>query len=1298
MFASRSRPALASFLRYRPSLEPLEGRLLMAGLDVPQLSSRPGAAATIYLDFDGHFESSWGSFSNVTTPAYDRDGDPTTFSTSELDSIREVWTRVAEDFAPFNVNVTTVTPATFNHGKTLTIVVGGSYTDWYGTQVNGTSFVGGFTSSDPNVGYVFSKNLSGGLPRQVADQASHEAGHCFGLIHQSKWNGTTLQQELYSGTGGWAPIMGSTLFSSRTTWYNGTTHDSPTSFQDDMAIIGGATNGFGFVADDYADTLATAGQLPLTGSSVNLSGLIGQTGDQDVFKFTTAGGNLSFNLGVAASGANLDSVLELRDANGQVVTIANDTTSGVFTSALSANVAQGTYYLIVRSSGGYGNVGQYTLTGTVVPGVVTAPEISVLFNGADLTSGGSASFGTTVAGSVVVQTFTIQNLGNSDLSLTPLNGFVFPAGFSLATNLGATTLTPGQSTTFTVQLDATTAGAFGGTIHVLSNDSDEGSFDIGLSGTVTQPVVRVPETRLWGNGVELTSGDAVSFGSPLVGSPVTETFTIQNVGDGDLVLSPIDPSSLPAGFSLVQLLGATTLHPTDITTFVVQFDAASHGVFGGLLHVLSNDADEGSFDLNLSATATVPEIRVFAGSSELTSGDAVNLGTTSLGTPITTTFTIQNAGDGNLVVSGFDSRSLPAGYSLLAGFGNTTLAPGSSIILTVQLDATARGTFGGAIHVLSSDADEGSFDIALTGHIAAPHILINGSPDLVSGETFDLGTTLVGTPITHTFYVHNVGDADLLVSALSGATLPPGLALVNAFSDSTVAPGSVITFTVQLDAVATGSYGGVIHVLSNDPDTGSFDLGLHGLVTAPEIRVFAGGVELAGGDTFSFSAVVGAPVTQTFTVQNWGDGNLTVTPFAGIALPVGFTLVSDLGATTVAPGGATSFTIQFDASTRGSFGGTLHLFNSDADEASFDLVLSGFASAPQIRVFVDGTELSSGGSIDFGATQTGTSTTRTISVMNVGDAALVLAPIDPNTLPAGFSLVSGLSATTLAPGGTATFTVQLNATAAGSFSGVIHITSNASDEGSFALELHGVANDPPPPPPPPPPPETYVKTIDDGDAGFSATGNWHVQNSKGGFAQDIQFASKAEKNDKTFAVATWTFTGLDVGQYRVSITIPGSSSYASDAPFSVFDGTTLLKTVLVNERSTLGNCGADGLRWQNLGTFTIHGGTLVVQLTNRAGGQVAADAVKIERVTSTPDPNPPTPPKPSPDPHHEKDNGSNKGDHGDSHKTPPRHQPAHSAPQPAKSSTKPPPKHDDPAWLHGLAKDVAKLHSAKPHK
>src|SRR5207244_1830748 len=123
-------------------------------------------------------------------------------------------------------------------------------------------------------------------------------------------------------------------------------------------------------------------------------------------------------------------------------------------------------------------------------------------------------------------------------------------------NTGATTLTPGQSTTFTVQLDATAAGSFGGTIHLPSNDADEGSFDIGLSGAVTEPIITAPEIRVWSNGIELTSGDTASFSSTLLGTPVTETFTIQNVGDGDLVLSSVDPSALPAGFSLVQGLGA----------------------------------------------------------------------------------------------------------------------------------------------------------------------------------------------------------------------------------------------------------------------------------------------------------------------------------------------------------------------------------------------------------------------------------------------------------------------------------------------------------------------------------------------------------------------------------------------------------------------------------------------------------------------------------------------------------------------------------------------------------------------
>ena len=102
---------------------------------------------------------------------------------------------------------------------------------------------------------------------------------------------------------------------------------------------------------------------------------------------------------------------------------------------------------------------------------------------------------------------------------------------------------------------------------------------------------------------------------------------------------------------------ATTLHPTDFTTFVIQFDADVHGTFGGLLQILSNDADEGPFNLNLIAAATAPEIRIIEGDTELAGGDTISFGSTPLGTPVTRTLTIQNVGDGELVVSGFDART-----------------------------------------------------------------------------------------------------------------------------------------------------------------------------------------------------------------------------------------------------------------------------------------------------------------------------------------------------------------------------------------------------------------------------------------------------------------------------------------------------------------------------------------------------------------------------------------------------------------------------------------------------------------
>jgi hypothetical protein len=345
---------------------------------LPRLSSNPAAIAKVFLDFDGHFESMWGAATNVSTPAYDRDGDRTTFSDTELTAIRETWTRVAEDFAPFNIDVTTIDPGTTANRVAATIAIGGNSSDWFGAAAGGVAYVGGFYNSAPNVGFVFEDNLSNGDPKFVAEAATHEAGHLFGLSHQATWNGSTLTQEYNPGNPAWAPIMGVGYYSLRTTWHNGPSIYGSTFFQDDLSILAGANNGFGYRTDDYGDSVTAASLLPVSGGSVNFAGLIGRPGDADVWSFNTIGGQVSLQLAVTAPGANLDAVLELRNAAGQTMVTAAPTDS--LGASISTTVGAGTYFLVARTSGDYGNLGQYTITG-LVPATVTVSTTQIIDNG-----------------------------------------------------------------------------------------------------------------------------------------------------------------------------------------------------------------------------------------------------------------------------------------------------------------------------------------------------------------------------------------------------------------------------------------------------------------------------------------------------------------------------------------------------------------------------------------------------------------------------------------------------------------------------------------------------------------------------------------------------------------------------------------------------------------------------------------------------------------------------------------------------------------------------------------------------
>ncbi len=114
----------------------------------------------------------------------------------------------------------------------------------------------------------------------------------------------------------------------------------------------------------------------------------------------------------------------------------------------------------------------------IAPG---APALAVV-SGAPIGSGDSANLGTTFAGEAINKTFTVTNAGTGDLTLGTI---ACPTGFNVLPGFSATTLSPGQSATFTLQLSAAAAGTYSGSVSFSTNDPNNSTFVLALSGTVT---------------------------------------------------------------------------------------------------------------------------------------------------------------------------------------------------------------------------------------------------------------------------------------------------------------------------------------------------------------------------------------------------------------------------------------------------------------------------------------------------------------------------------------------------------------------------------------------------------------------------------------------------------------------------------------------------------------------------------------------------------------------------------------------------------------------------------------------
>ncbi len=836
---------------------------------VPALYSRPSAPATIYLDFTGAPASTWNGISVPTTPAFDIDGDPTTFSSQELTDIQQIWAIVAEAYSPFNVDVTTVDPEPVTHNylvnQSMRIVIGGSNT-WSGTNDGGVSVDGSFSESFlARTSYVFSNEFAGNV-FELGEIASHEAGHEFGLDIQSAYSGTTQTAYFNPGNSLEAPIMGVSYYSQRGVWWDGPTEASSTTIQDDMAVISSSTNGFGYAPLTVGQTIATATPLTISAGSATASGVIEQTTQTDYYSFATTGGSVTLNVNVAPYGAMLHAEEQIVNSSGTVIATADN--ANTLGQTITANLTAGTYHLVVGSYGQYGDVGQYTVTGTV-------PQTA------------AASFSISGASSVNERSLYTLSLSATDPGQT----------------ISSWVINWGDGNNQTVTGDPSSVNhtyALGPNSYNISATATDGTGTYSASNTVNVIVAHVPPTLTLSGTSSINEDSTYTLGLAASDPGHTISSWLINWGDGNTQTVTGNPSSVIHTYGAGPQTDTITATATDdVSTY-----SASNSISLSIIHVPPTPTLSGAATVNERSLYTLDMSAIeLAGHAvvawSINWGDGTIQAVTGNPSSVTHTYAV---GPNNYTISATatdDVGTYSAGNTVSVGVAHVpptlTISGATSInersVYTLNLGASDPG------HIISSwsiNWGDGTIQ-ALTGNPSSvTHTYAVGPNNytISATATDDVGTYSAGNTVS-------VGVAhvppNLTISGAAAVYEQSTYALSLASSDPghTISAWSINWGDGTVQALA-GNPSSVTHTYAVGPNnytisaTATDDVGTYSADNSVTVNVahvaptlsISGTASINEGSTYTLvlSATDPGHTVSAWSI-NWGDG--TVQALAG---------------------------------------------------------------------------------------------------------------------------------------------------------------------------------------------------------------------------------------------------------------------------------------------------------------------------------------------------------------------------------------------------------------------------------
>ncbi|MGN6644258.1 MAG: autotransporter-associated beta strand repeat-containing protein, partial [Verrucomicrobiota bacterium] len=816
------------------------------------LHSRPGSTKTIFLDFDGYtisgtqWNTAYNSGADIVAPPWDTDGNPASFSTSEQTAIQQIWLRVAEDYAPYDVDVTTEFPgeAAITRSSSSDQIYGtralvSAISSYFGSY-GGIAYVGVFdgTGNTYKPALIFPEKL-GNSEKNIAEAISHEVGHNLGLSHDGIVNGA----DYYSGQGNWAPIMGVGYYEPITQWSKGE-YANANNTEDDLTII--TQNGLSYRTDDHGNSTATA--TALSGTSIVTSGVIERQTDLDFFSFPTGAGTAQFTVTPWERGADLHLLVSVYNSAGTLVTNREvaDTSAGVQPVSINVSLSSGTYYLSVQGVGvgdpfttgysDYANLGQYTVS-ISLPGI--SSWIPVAGGAYSWTNLANWSAGVP---SVVDANARLTNnlLGNQTISLdspvtigrlligdadgshnfTIEDGSGGPLIFKTTVGNAAVLKSTGSADVIAsgVNLQSPLVASngsaanltFSGPISGANGFVKSGSGLVTLSGTntysgdttISNGVLAIaPEGSISTSAkLDLKSGGildaSATSGDFLVGSG--QTVAGSGIFLGDAVLSSgsaIAPGSSTAAGTLT--FSNNLIFPDGGT---LEFDLAANNATGGG----TNDLVVVAGQLSLAGTNFF-SVRALEGQLMspgtytvlrygTMSGGAANLVYANPTTRYEVIADDSVAGEIQLQVSG---NALPLTWRG-DGIGNTWNVAGSS----KWFNGTAKDRFYQFDSVTFDDSGSNSPSINLTGTISPTAFIVNASKSYTFAGTGKIsGATGLAKSGSGTLTLNNANDFTGAITVSGGILKPANAAALGNPSAITIQNGG----TLDLNALSLGS-------------------------------------------------------------------------------------------------------------------------------------------------------------------------------------------------------------------------------------------------------------------------------------------------------------------------------------------------------------------------------------------------------------------------------------------------------------------------------------------------------------